>query len=109
MEPVRLVRFVTLSDAFEAKVLAARLGANGVLCQIRGGGVDPTYPLGTVELLVAEDDVDVARELMLADEVEASFDDETSRPSHRGMAVLAIVALLVAFAILRIVGALVGS
>ena len=58
-----MVLLATLSDSFEAKCLAARLGAEGVLWQLRGA-VDGVYPLGTVDLLVDADDLDVARELL---------------------------------------------
>ena len=60
---------------FEARVVMARLGAEGILTQLRGGGEGP-YPLpGPVEVLVVVDQADEARELMLADQVEALFDD----------------------------------
>jgi hypothetical protein len=60
---------------FEARVVMARLGAEGILTQVRGGGDGP-YPLpGPVEVLVVVDKADEARELMLADQVEALFDD----------------------------------
>lgn len=53
----------------------ARLGADGILTQSRGGG-DGTYPLpGPVQLLVLVDQADEARELLMADQVEALFED----------------------------------
>ena len=53
----------------------ARLGADGILAQTRGGG-DGTYPLpGPVEVLVVQNQADEARELLMADQVEALFDD----------------------------------
>jgi hypothetical protein len=53
----------------------ARLGADGILTQSRGGG-DGTYPLaGPVQLLVYVDQADEARELLMADQVEALFED----------------------------------
>ncbi len=53
----------------------ARLGADGILTQSRGGG-DGTYPLpGPVQLLVAVDQAEEARQLLMADQVEALFDD----------------------------------
>ena len=69
MVPVRKV-----SDQFEARVLAARLGSVGIVAQLRGGGIDGPYPMGAIEVLVSEDDLEAARELLLADEVESSFD-----------------------------------
>ena len=71
MVPVRKV-----SDQFEARVIAARLGSEGIVTQLRGGGIEGPYPMGQIEILVAEDDIEVARELLLADEVESAFDDD---------------------------------
>ncbi len=44
-----------LSD-FEAKVLTARLGAEGIVWQVRGI-VDSVYPLGDIAVLVREDEL----------------------------------------------------
>jgi len=55
-------------------VLAARLGSDGIVAQLRGA-VDGPYPIGDVMVYVGEDDLDTAQELLLADEVEAAFDD----------------------------------
>lgn len=64
MTPVRLVPLVWVSDPFEAKVLAARLGAEGIVWQLRGN-VDSLYPVGGgVEVLVDEADLPQARELL---------------------------------------------
>ena len=69
-----MVPFTTVSSTFEARVLAARLGADGILTQLRGASEGP-YPLpGPVEVLVAEDQLDDARQLLLADRVEEVFD-----------------------------------
>ena len=100
-----MVRFTTTSDSFEARVLAARLGASGVLCQLRGAGLDPAYPLGNVEVLVAEDDLDAARELLLEDEVEAAFTEDRSPHVRPRLVVAAFAALIVVFAIVRALGA----
>ncbi len=70
-----MVPLTTVGSAFEARVVAARLGADGILTQTRGGG-DGTYPLpGVVQVLVLVDQADEARELLMADQVEALFDD----------------------------------
>jgi hypothetical protein len=73
-----MVPLTTVGSSFEARVVMARLGADGILTQSRGGG-DATYPLpGPVQLLVLVDQADEARELLMADQVEALFDDITS-------------------------------
>ena len=68
-----MVHLRTVHNAFHARVIAARLGADGIVTQLRGS-VDGPYPVGDVSVWVAEDDAECARELLLADEVEAAFD-----------------------------------
>ncbi len=70
-----MVPLARVSSGFHARVLAARLGSEGVVTQLRGGGVDGAYPMGAVEVLVDEPDLALARELLLVDEVESAFDD----------------------------------
>jgi hypothetical protein len=63
----RMVHLTTASSPFHARVLVARLGAEGIVTTTRGGA-DGTYPLGgLVEVLVEEDDAEVARSLLRAD------------------------------------------
>jgi hypothetical protein len=70
----RLVPLTTVGSVFEGRVMVARLGAEGILTQLRGANDGP-YPLpGPVEVLVASDQVDEARELLMADQVEAVFE-----------------------------------
>jgi hypothetical protein len=74
MQQRRMVRLATVHTTFHARVIAARLGAEGMVIELRGN-VDGIYPTGNVEVFVAEQDLEAARELMLADEVESAFDD----------------------------------
>ena len=75
-----MVHLTTVGSMFEARVVMARLGAEGILTQVRGGG-EGVYPLpGPVEVLVVVDQAGEARELMLADQVEALFDDFEDEP-----------------------------
>jgi hypothetical protein len=70
-----MVHLTTVGSVFEARVVMARLGAEGILTQLSGAGEGP-YPLpGPVEVLVEVDHAADARELMLADQVEALFDE----------------------------------
>jgi hypothetical protein len=79
-----MVPLITVGSSFEAQVLQARLGADGILTQSRGGG-DGTYPLpGPVQVLVLVDQADEARELLMADQVEALFDDMTMGTVEEG-------------------------
>jgi len=67
-----MVHLVTASGPFHARVIAARLGAAGILCEVRGG-LDGPYPLaGCVDLLVPDEEVDEARALLAADAAEAA-------------------------------------
>ncbi len=99
-----MVPLVKLADSFGARVLAARLGAEGIVTQLRGGGIDGPYPMGDVEVLVSAPDLETARELLLADEVESAFDeaDDLGAPDGRSplapWIVLLVVAALVLFA-----------
>ena len=72
-----MVRLATVAHPFHARVIAARVGAEGILTELRGS-VDGPYPMGDVHIYVPEIDLPVAQELLLADEVEAAFDDEES-------------------------------
>jgi len=79
-----MVTLLTVPNGFQARVVAARLGAAGVVAQVRGG--DGPYPVGDVNVEVPEVELDLARQLLLADEVEAVFDAEArgGRPAGDG-------------------------
>jgi len=101
-----MVPVITGSSAFEAKVYVARLGAEGILWELRGN-VDSIYPIGEgVDVLVAGEDLELARELLLGDEVDAAFDDDEPpmRTGGSTWIVMVGVLLLVAFTAARIVG-----
>jgi hypothetical protein len=97
----------TAASAFQAKVIAARLGAEGIVWELRGN-VDGMYPLGSIEVRVESDHEEVAREILMVDEVESAF-DETDReepasasPSlAKRVPVLVLLALTV-FVIMRV-------
>ena len=74
-----MVRLITVSTGFEAKVIAARLGVEGILWELRGG-VDGPYPIGPVHVFVAEQDLSFARQVLLESEVESAFHEP--RPAH---------------------------
>lgn len=59
-----MVPLASTASSFEAKVLVARLGSEGVVWELRGL-VDTVYPFGgPVEVLVAEPDLDRARDVL---------------------------------------------
>ena len=65
-----MVHVATASGPFHARVIAARLGAAGILCEVRGG-LDGPYPLaGPVDVLAPDEEADEARALLAADAAE---------------------------------------
>jgi hypothetical protein len=58
MIPVALAR-----SGFEAKLMAARLGSEGVIWSLRGD-VDGLYPVGGIEVLVPSEEADRARDVL---------------------------------------------
>jgi hypothetical protein len=90
VQGLRMVPVLRADGTFHARVVAARLGSEGIVTQLRGN-VDGPYPMGSVEVLVTADDLEAARELLLADEVESSFDEVDGEepppepvPAYRG-------------------------
>jgi hypothetical protein len=71
----------TVPGPFAARVLAARLGSEGILWELRGG-LDGPYPVGAVQVLVASGDLRTAQELLLADEIDSIevHDDDLDDP-----------------------------
>ena len=99
-----MVRLVTAANAVEARIIAARLGAEGIVWQFRGS-VDGPLALGPVEVLVDAEGYESARELLLTDDVESSFDEVAAVPTDRTtgrdvlwVALVVLLLLLFAFA-----------
>ena len=99
-----MVRLTTCTDAFEARVLAARLGSEGIVWSLRGGHDGP-FAIGAVDVLVDADDYSTARELLDSD---ASWDGDLAGPGAlperetTGREVLVLVAVLVAVALFAV-------
>ena len=88
-----MVHLRTVPNAFHAQVIAARLGADGIITQLRGG-VDAVYPVGEVAIFVPESEFESAQELLLADEVESAFVAmPPARPAWRHRRLIVAVAL----------------
>jgi hypothetical protein len=91
-----MVTLVTVPNGFQARVVAARLGSAGVIAQVRGPADGP-YPIGDVSVVVPEVELELARQLMLADEIEAVFDTHpASARSRRSYAPWIVVGAVVA-------------
>jgi hypothetical protein len=88
-----MVPLTTAADPFAARVMAAHLGAEGIVWELRGG-VDGPYPLGPVEVLVAEGDLALARELV-AEHVSGHDEAPATARSDRSPRTLWVVLALV--------------
>jgi hypothetical protein len=55
-----MVLLTSTTSPFAARVLAAQLGAEGIVWELRGN-VDGPYPVGPVEILVSADELEEAR------------------------------------------------
>jgi hypothetical protein len=63
-----------VGTSFHARVIAARLGSEGIVTDLRGN-VDGFYPVGDVHVYVDQEDLAEAREILLVDDVESAFDE----------------------------------
>jgi Putative prokaryotic signal transducing protein len=82
-----MVPLTTAANPLAARILAAHLGAEGIVWQLRGN-VDGPYPVGPVEVLVPADDLEVARAVVASadhnpltvmddePEIDAEIDDD---------------------------------
>jgi hypothetical protein len=102
MQQTRMVRLATVRSTFHARVIAARLGAEGMVTELRGN-VDGIYPVGDVHVFVTEEDLEAAQELLMADEVESAFDEgcdhSTRLPAPPTWVYLAALLLLATLAL----------
>ena len=79
-----MVRLATVGTSFHARVIAARLGSEGIVTDLRGN-IDGVYPVGDVHVYVDQEDLAEAQELLMADEVESAFDQpDDADPDRRG-------------------------
>src|SRR5215211_4506391 len=86
MRPLRMVPMTSLPP-FQARLLAARLGAEGILWQLRGESA--LYPIAAVEVLVEADEVERARAVLAAswapeEEPESDAEEQWSTPGGSG-------------------------
>jgi hypothetical protein len=100
-----MVRLVTAANPMEARIIAARLGAEGIVWQFRGS-VDGPLAVGPIDVLVDAEGFESAKELLLTDDVESSFVDSASlraerRTGREALWVALVVLLLLLFAFAR--------
>jgi hypothetical protein len=101
-----MVPIATAADPFEAKLLAARLGAEGIVWELRGN-VDGVYPIGPFEVLVEADAAGAAWDLLgdrsapAASGADTDAETVTAAPRLSVVAVAAVVVVVVLFAAAR--------
>jgi hypothetical protein len=100
-----MVRLTTCGDAFEARLLAARLGSEGVVWSLRGGHDGP-FAVGNVDVLVDADDFETAREVLLLQDFDGPIAEPDAEPERettlRDVALIAAVLVgAIVFAIAR--------
>lgn len=105
-DPMDMVRLTTCTDAFEARLLAARLGSEGIVWSLRGAHDGP-LAIGVVEVLVDADDYPTARALLDSDvEFAGELGEEGADPERPTtvrdvLVVLVFLLLAVGFALVR--------
>lgn len=106
MDRLRLVPVARGLSEFEARVVTARLGADGIVWELRGSG--GIYPLGDVDVLVPDAEVDDARRLLTAapDDPDGTDEPEVLPAGRRRWALAATLVGVGAFVALRILGSL---
>src|SRR5580765_3562273 len=98
-----MVRLMTAASPMEARIIAARLVAAGIVWDFRGS-VDGPLAIGPVDVLVDEDGLEAARDLVLFDDLQSPVGGHEPAYVTTGRdvlwVVLAIIGLVI-FAIIR--------
>ena len=98
-----MVRLMTAANAMEARIIAAHLGSEGIVWELRGS-VDGPFAIGPIEVFVDADGFESAKEMLwLGDETSFLADGRAVRETTGRdvlWAALALVALAL-FAIAR--------
>jgi hypothetical protein len=69
----QMVLLTSATGSFHARVIVARLQAEGIRAEIRGAGSWPWPTPGDVKIYVGDEDFEVASEVLLFDRVDAVF------------------------------------
>jgi hypothetical protein len=115
--PVRMAPLTWVAGAFRAQVLVARLESEGIDAQLRGALASPygltVGDMARVDVYVPEDQLDDAKYVLLADEVDATLTAPTEwwnagadRSGRHRWLVWVATALLAACVLGALVGAL---
>ncbi len=77
-----MVHLLSVHDEFHARVIAARLGSDGIVTELRPPLGGP-YPLkGEVRVYVGEGDLSLAQQLLLADQAEEPTGNDPCGEPH---------------------------
>ncbi len=100
MQQTRMVRLTTVGSSFHARVIAARLGTEGIVTDLRGN-IDGVYPVGDVHVYVDQEDLAEAQEILMVDDIESAFDEpddlvETGAPPALWLVLGAILCIAAA-------------
>ena len=107
-----MVHLVSVHDQFHARVIAARLGSDGIVTELRPPPGGPYPLLGEVKLYVGEADLALARELLRADAQKEERpdggpwddpEDSSRRPAFPGPGAKLVVAVVLLAALLLLV------
>ena len=85
-----MIPLITVANGFQARVIAARLGAAGVVAQLHGA-VGGHLDAHVADRIGPADEFEFARELLLVDEVEAAFDPSGDAAPARSRSKRAVV------------------
>ena len=92
----RMVHLLSVHDEFHARLIVARLGSEGILAELRTPLGSPYPMLGEVGVYVGEGDLELARDLLVADEAEADDQPADEGAARRGLGPGALVITIVA-------------
>ena len=84
-----MVPVASAQSPFHARVLAARLGADGIVTRLQGS-VDGPYPaFGDIAVLVSVDDFEIARDLLMADRLDGALEADDDGGAGRAVSAAA--------------------
>lgn len=79
-----MIVVATVNTRFEAEILAAKLGAHGVLWEIRSRELVPvSHPIGFLDVMVPVNERDLAQEVLAPDALPVMRADGTTDDDHQ--------------------------
>ena len=91
-----MVVLATVGNRFEADMLAAKLGANGILWQVRSRQlIATTHPIGSIDVLVPSEELFTAQQLIEPDDDWDGPSPRRSMPAHLRLLQIGLAAAFV--------------